>query len=229
MTPIDYGDVCVNVDLAAFAEAALPVPADASRTSLDPPGRTCSWSRTRPRPRPGLAFVLATIAHFGEDGDDTWLDYWTELRANGVQVASSWDEAYYGASPGLRRGRPAARRLVRLEPGGGGRLRPTPRPTRPPPPRSTRAATDRSSSRACSRAPPARSWRARSSTSCWRPRSRPNIPLDMFVYPARCRTGAARRVPRHALRPRHPLTLDPAAIDAGRDRWIEEWTQIVLR
>ena len=41
---------------------------------------------------PGLAFMLATIAQFGEDG---WQDYWKQLEANGVEVASSWDEAYY--------------------------------------------------------------------------------------------------------------------------------------
>ena len=34
---------------------------------------------------------------------------------------------------------------------------------------------------------------------------------------------------RHALVPSAPLSLDPAAIDAGREAWIREWTDIVLR
>ena len=48
-------------------------------------------------PSPGLAFVLATIAEYGEDG---WTDYWTRLRANGLQVVDSWEDAYYGAFSG---------------------------------------------------------------------------------------------------------------------------------
>jgi thiamine transport system substrate-binding protein len=37
--------------------------------------------------------MLATIDEFGEDG---WLDYWADLRAGGVNVVSDWDSAYYG-------------------------------------------------------------------------------------------------------------------------------------
>jgi thiamine transport system substrate-binding protein len=40
---------------------------------------------------PGLAFLLATVEAFGEDGWEAW---WTDLRANGVQVVDGWDEAY---------------------------------------------------------------------------------------------------------------------------------------
>ena len=40
---------------------------------------------------PGLAFMLATIAKFGEDG---WQDYWRRLRANGVLAVDGWEEAY---------------------------------------------------------------------------------------------------------------------------------------
>jgi len=29
--------------------------------------------------------------------------------------------------------------------------------------------------------------------------------------------------------PPHPFTMDPPTIAANRDRWIEEWTQTVLR
>ncbi|MGB3413802.1 MAG: thiamine ABC transporter substrate-binding protein, partial [Microbacteriaceae bacterium] len=41
---------------------------------------------------PGLAFLLATIAEFGEDG---WQKYWAELVANDVTVTSGWSDAYY--------------------------------------------------------------------------------------------------------------------------------------
>jgi hypothetical protein len=49
---------------------------------------------------PGLAFLLATIAHFGEDPDEGWQAFWAELRDNGVTVASGWEEAYYGSFSG---------------------------------------------------------------------------------------------------------------------------------
>ena len=60
---------------------------------------------------PGLAFLLATIAHSGEDG---WQDYWTALRANGVKVEDSLDD---GVLRRLQRGhrrdrRPSARRVA---------------------------------------------------------------------------------------------------------------------
>jgi len=41
---------------------------------------------------PGLAFLLATIAQFGEDG---YLDYWRALRANDVLVTNGWSQAYF--------------------------------------------------------------------------------------------------------------------------------------
>ena len=42
---------------------------------------------------PGLAFVLATIARYGEDG---WRDYWSKLRGNGVRVVDDWTTAFEG-------------------------------------------------------------------------------------------------------------------------------------
>src|SRR5690606_1464449 len=45
---------------------------------------------------PGLAFLIATIAHCGEDGDYTYLDYWAGLVANDVYVTDGWSDAYDG-------------------------------------------------------------------------------------------------------------------------------------
>ena len=36
---------------------------------------------------PGLAFMLATVARYGESG---WRDYWSKLRANDVKVDAGW-------------------------------------------------------------------------------------------------------------------------------------------
>src|SRR5690606_747539 len=45
---------------------------------------------------PGLAFLLATIAQYGVEGDYTYLDYWADLRANDVLITNDWNDAYYG-------------------------------------------------------------------------------------------------------------------------------------
>ncbi|HEX2022452.1 MAG TPA: thiamine ABC transporter substrate-binding protein [Candidatus Thermoplasmatota archaeon] len=89
-TPVDHGYVGVNVDHAhpALANATVEDLSDVrDRASLfvteDP--RTST---------PGLGFLLATIATYGETGGYTWKDYWRDLFANGVLVTSGWTEAY---------------------------------------------------------------------------------------------------------------------------------------
>ncbi|WP_153392910.1 thiamine ABC transporter substrate-binding protein [Ornithinicoccus halotolerans] len=90
LTPVDFGDVCVNIDDTWFAEEGIDPPAtlqDLTDPTYDglfvTPGASTS--------SPGLAFLLATIGEFGEDG---WQDYWRELMANGTKVTSGWTDAY---------------------------------------------------------------------------------------------------------------------------------------
>jgi thiamine transport system substrate-binding protein len=90
LTPIDTGNVCVNVDNAWFDKRGLPAP-----TSLEDlrkpaykdlfviPGASTS--------SPGLAFLLATIAEYGND----WESYWEDLMANGAKVVKGWSDAYF--------------------------------------------------------------------------------------------------------------------------------------
>jgi thiamine transport system substrate-binding protein len=90
VTPVDTGDVCINYDIAWFTDnnIAPPMSLDALVSStyanllVVPSAITSS---------PGLAFFLATVAEFGEDG---WQDYWKSLRENGVLVVDGWTQAY---------------------------------------------------------------------------------------------------------------------------------------
>ncbi|MCW2850051.1 MAG: transporter, periplasmic binding protein thiB subfamily [Marmoricola sp.] len=89
LTPVDYGDVCVNVDDTWFAAKKLPAPRTlddltkpAYKGLFVTPGATTS--------SPGLAFLLATIAAKG----DGWKDYWTKLMANDTLVTAGWSDAY---------------------------------------------------------------------------------------------------------------------------------------
>lgn len=89
--PVDYGDVCINYDKAYFENAGLPVP-----TSLEdlikPEYAGLLVTENPATSSPGLAFLMATITHFGEEG---YLDFWRDLAANGLVVVSDWETAYY--------------------------------------------------------------------------------------------------------------------------------------
>lgn len=91
VTPVDVGWVAFNVDLDWFAEAGLPLPESLADLTA-PEYRDLTLVQDPASSSTGLAFLLATVAHFGEDG---WLDWWQQLRDNGLQVTSGWTEAYY--------------------------------------------------------------------------------------------------------------------------------------
>lgn len=83
-TPVDHGYIGVNVDEAKLG---------ANVTTLDDL-RAHADQFVTPDPRtstPGLGFLLATIATYGEEG---WEAYWTDLFEGGVLVTSGWTEAY---------------------------------------------------------------------------------------------------------------------------------------
>ena len=101
VTPIDFGDVCVNYDVAAFATTPPP---QTLRDLTDPMYKDMLVVQDPASSSPGLAFLLATIGTFGEDGDYTWKNYWADLKENGVIVASGWTEAYYSEFSGSGEG-----------------------------------------------------------------------------------------------------------------------------
>lgn len=90
LTPIDYGDVCLNADTAWFKNKGLAVP----QTLIDllrPEYKNLLVVENPATSSPGMAFLAATVGAMGEDG---YLDYWKGLKANGVKVAKGWTEAY---------------------------------------------------------------------------------------------------------------------------------------
>ncbi len=104
VTPIDHGEVCLNVDRAWFAERGLAPPSRLEELT-EPRYRNLLVVENPATSSPGLAFLLATVARFGEDG---WSSYWRGLRANGVLAVDGWEEAYTqqfsgaAGSPGKR-------------------------------------------------------------------------------------------------------------------------------
>ena len=98
-TPVDFGDVCINYDIAWFDEQRASSRPPTSRRSPTRPTRDLLVVENPATSSPGLAFLLATIAEFGEDG---WVDYWQRLRDNGVEVVDDWEP---GVLRALHRGR----------------------------------------------------------------------------------------------------------------------------
>lgn len=225
VTPVDDGDVCVNIDDAWFADRGLPPPATLEDLT-DPRYRGQLVVQNPATSSPGLAFLLATIARYG----DAWPDYWERLRANDVAVVNGWSEAY----------------LSEFTAGGGDGERPLvvsystsppaeivyaeePKPERP----STSVMLD-----GCYRqvefagvlrgTPDVESARA---VVDWlvSPEVQADVPLSMFVFPARDGVALPEVFERFVTRPGEPLEIAAEEIAEKRDEWIDQWTQVVLR
>jgi thiamine transport system substrate-binding protein len=89
--PVDYGEVCINYDKEWFSSHSVAVPQ--TLEDLAQPEYEGLLVVENPfTSSPGLAFLLATAAHFGADGFPA---YWRSLKDNGVQVVDGWETAYY--------------------------------------------------------------------------------------------------------------------------------------
>jgi thiamine transport system substrate-binding protein len=226
VTPIDIGDVCVNYDKQAFD--GTPPPA-ALEDLTDPAYRGMLVVENPATSSPGLAFLLATVARFGEDGAYTWKDYWADLRANDVQVTQGWEEAYYGAfSGGSGQGdRPlvvsyASSPPVEVV------FAEEPLDTAP-----TAVVTDgcfRQVEYAGVLAGAAEPAGARALIDFMLSvEFQEDVPLNMFVFPASTEASLPDVFVEYTEVPADPLTVDPFDVETNRARWIEEWTSIVTR
>lgn len=90
VTPIDVGYVNFNYDKSFFAENEVAVPETLERLTEEA-YRGLTVVQNPASSSPGLAFMLTTIAKFG----DGWLTYWADLRDNDVQITDGWEGAYY--------------------------------------------------------------------------------------------------------------------------------------
>lgn len=88
--PIDFGDVCLNADIAWFEDRDLDIPA--TLDDLTDPAYKDLLVITHPgTSSSGLSFLIATVGAYGDD----YLDFWSALKDNGVRVADGWSTAYY--------------------------------------------------------------------------------------------------------------------------------------
>lgn len=221
VAPVDFGDVCLNYWVDAF-DGALPPPAglddlideDYAEMLVVPSPETSS---------PGLAFLLATIARYG----DGYEDYWEALRDNGVSVTSGWEEAYYGEFTVGGGDRPIVVSYASSPPAEVIFADP---PVDNPP---TGVITD-----SCYRqiefagvlAGAENPAGARALIDFMLGETFQNdIPLNMFVFPVNVDATLPPEFVEHAEIADDPFMVDPAEIEAQRDAWTDRWVEIVLR
>ncbi|MFZ2096058.1 MAG: thiamine ABC transporter substrate-binding protein [Anaerolineales bacterium] len=89
--PVDWGDVCLNYDKVYFSQHGIQPP-QTLEDLLKSEYKNMLVVENPATSSPGLAFLLATIGHFGTSN---YLDYWRGLIANNVLVVNDWETAYY--------------------------------------------------------------------------------------------------------------------------------------
>ena len=224
-TPIDRGDVCLNYDKAFFAGLDLTPPRNLTDLTL-PRHRNQLVVQNPATSTPGLAFLLATIAKYG----DGWQDYWRALRANSVLVVDGWEEAYssrFSGSAGSKGNRPIVVSYASSPPAEV--IFREPRPSEAP-----TGVVEDSCFRQVELAGVLRGARNEDGARelidfMLSKRFQEDIPLQMFVFPARTDAALPPEFERFAVVPDQPLELPPEEIEANREQWVDEWTDIVLR
>ncbi|MCZ2126820.1 MAG: thiamine ABC transporter substrate-binding protein [Anaerolineales bacterium] len=220
--PIDYGDVCINYDVKYFAENRLAVPAS-FEDLLKPEYNGLLVVENPAVSSPGLAFMLATRAYFG----DGYLDYWKSLKANDAVVVDGWETAYYtnfsassghGAQPMVvsYASSPAAEVFFAEEP-------PSEAPT-------ASIVAPNMCFRQIEFAGILKNGKNRALAEKFidfmlSRTFQEDLPLNMFVYPVNQTAKLPDVFTQHAQSATQPAALSYEEIAANRDAWIEAWTQ----
>jgi thiamine transport system substrate-binding protein len=225
LNPIDYGDVCLNYDIDWFKGKNIAPPQNLEDLTK-PQYKSLLVVENPATSSPGLAFLLATVAHFGES---KYLEFWKQLRANDVAVSDGWEDAYYNRFTFSGKGdrpivvsyatSPAAEVFF-----SNGKY------TEPP---TGNVSNDESCFRQIEFAGVLKGAKhadlARKFIDYMLDvRFQSDVPSQMFVYPV----NPNAKLPdffKFALQVRSAAQLPPEQIDANRDKWINAWTQVVLR
>jgi thiamine transport system substrate-binding protein len=224
--PIDYGDVCINYDSAWFESRGLKVP-QTLEAMADPAYKDMLVVENPATSSPGLAFLLATIAHFGEQG---YLDYWQQLRDNGVLIANDWNSAYYTSFSGSS-GRGSQPMVVSYS------SSPAAEVIFADPPRSDAPTASITGRDTCFRQiefagilkGTKNETLAQKFIDFLLSRSfQEDIPLQMFMYPVDPSAKLPAEFTDFAQTASEPAQMDPQIIAANRDKWIRAWSQVML-
>jgi thiamine transport system substrate-binding protein len=225
VSPVDTGDVCLNFDRKYFTDKKLTVPKKLEDLTK-PEYKGLLVVENPATSSPGLAFLLATVDTFGANG---WRDYWERLRANDVKVVDGWEQAYnteFSGSAG-KGDYPLVVSYATSPPAEV--VNADPKPETPP----TGALLD-----TCFRQiefvgilkGTAHEKAAKQLVDFMlSERFQRDLPLQMYVFPSRDGTKLPIEFVKFAKLAPRPSKIPPDEIAENRDRWIDEWTDTVLR
>jgi thiamine transport system substrate-binding protein len=229
VTPVDYGDICVNYDKKYFADHKLTPPSSFDDL-VKPQYKNLLVTENASTSSPGLGFLLGTAAKYGPDG---WQDYWKKLKANGVKVVDGWEQAYnqeFSGSAGGKKAkgdRPLVVSYASSPPAEVIYADPRPR-TAPTGVATGTCFRQIEFAGVLSNARNVQGGRAFIDFLISR-RFQEDMPLNMFVYPVVEGAKVPAEFTEYGPAARDPETMAPAKIAANRDAWLKSWTSLVLK
>ncbi|MEE8518683.1 MAG: thiamine ABC transporter substrate-binding protein [Dehalococcoidia bacterium] len=227
VTPIDYGYVNLNYDVATLASQNYLPP----RTLEELTGPRWEGKLVVQNPAtssPGLAFLIATVAYFGEDDDYDYLDFWRDLRANDVLVKDGWSDAYYTDFSKYGGDRPLVVSYA-TSPAAEVFFSATPLTEAP----TGNVLIDKATFLQIEgigilKGANSKELAKRFIDFALDTAFQEDFPDKMFVYPVN-RDARTPDFFKFAEVPTRPADIGPAEIGEKRDRWIQAWTEAVLR
>jgi thiamine transport system substrate-binding protein len=225
--PVDYGDVCINYDKAYFSSKGLKVP-EKLEDLTQPEYKGLLVMENPTTSSPGLAFLLATIAHFGED---KYLDYWKALRENGLVVVNDWETAYYTNFSGSS-GKGAQPMAVSYGSSPAVEVIYAATPLKEAPTSSITGADT------CFRqvefagilkGSKQRALAEKFIDFMLSATFQEDMPAQMFVFPVNPQAKLPEVFTQNIQIPEKPTFMDPTAIGANRQKWLDAWTETVLK
>jgi thiamine transport system substrate-binding protein len=225
--PVDYGDVCLNYDIPILDEKGLQPPASLEDL-LKPEYESLLVVENPATSSPGLSFLLATIGHFGEDG---YLDYWRGLVENDLLVVDGWETAYYTEFSGSA-GRGPRPVVVSYNSSPVFELLFAEKPMEEPP---TAAVVDPGTCfrqiefvgilKGTQNLQLAQKWVDFMLSQSFQE----DLPMQMFVFPVNPAAGLDETFQKFLRIPEQTVQVSPQMIAENREKWLNEWTETVLR
>lgn len=225
LLPVDYGDVCLNYDKGWFEQKGL-TPPGSLEDLLKEEYKGLVVVENAATSSPGLAFLLATVAHFGDPG---YLDFWEKMVTQDVLVVDGWEDAYYGQFSRYDGTRPIVVSYA----------------SSPPvevffadPPVTEAPTASIIGDGACFRqiefvgilaGTQKRAMAEKLIDFLLSQQFQEDIPLKMFVFPANQKAVLPDIYQKYAQLAPNPATLPPADIAARREQWVNAWNETVLR
>lgn len=219
--PVDYGDVCINYDKVYFSKNNLTAP-QTLEDLAKPEYKGLLVVENPATSSTGLAFLLATHVHFGND----YLKYWKTLKDNGVVVVDGWETAYFANFSGSS-GRGPQPMVLSYASSPAAEVTPKDAPT------ASILGPDTCFRQiefvGILRGTHQRALAEKFVDFMLGQKFQTDLPGQMFVYPVLPNVTLPDAFIRYAQKASQPAVLAPDIIAAHRDAWIQAWSDAVLK